>query len=136
MNKESKNCYCGQNQAYSACCEPFHEGKEKPDTANWEGKYDIEKIRMTGFIAQDVEKATKETSYDFSGLIKPRNEKDLYSLRYSDFVVPLVKASQELSQQNISLQRTVVAQQKQIDEQNRKIDRLTREMEMVLGKMK
>ncbi|MBK9462113.1 MAG: tail fiber domain-containing protein [Sphingobacteriales bacterium] len=34
-------------------------GTAKPDTIDWEGKYDIEKIRMTGFLAQDVEKAAQ-----------------------------------------------------------------------------
>ena len=75
-------------------------GTSKPDTTNWEGKYDIEKMRMTGFLAQDVEEAARQTGYDFSGLVKPQNENDLYSLRYSDFVVPLVKAAQELYQKD------------------------------------
>ena len=52
----------------------------------------------TGFAAQDVEKAAKELNYDFSGVDAAKNSKDLYGLRYSDFVAPLVKAVQELSQ--------------------------------------
>ena len=28
----------------------------KKDSADWRGKYDIEKIRFSGFLAQDVEK--------------------------------------------------------------------------------
>ena len=59
-----------------------------------------EKISYTGFIAQDVEKAAKELNYDFSGVDKPENETSLYGLRYSEFVVPLVKAVQELSKKN------------------------------------
>ena len=54
----------------------------------------------TGFIAQDVEKAAKELNYDFSGVDAAKNSKDLYGLRYSEFVVPLVKAVQELSKMN------------------------------------
>jgi hypothetical protein len=69
----------------------------KKDEADWAGKYDIEKIRMTGFLAQDVEKAAKEAGYDFSGVQKPANPDELYSLCYSDFVMPLVKAVQELN---------------------------------------
>jgi hypothetical protein len=57
-----------------------------------------EKIRYTGFIAQEVELAAQQTGYDFSGVDKPKNEQDLYGLRYSDFVVPLVKAVQEQQQ--------------------------------------
>jgi hypothetical protein len=69
------------------------------DEAYWEGKYDIEKIKMTGFVAQDVERAAKEAGYDFSGVQKPANPDELYSLRYADFVVPLVKAVQEQQDQ-------------------------------------
>lgn len=58
-----------------------------------------EKMIFSGFIAQEVEEAAKQTNYDFSGVDKPKNETDLYGLRYADFVVPMVKAMQE--QQNI-----------------------------------
>jgi len=54
-----------------------------------------EKIIYSGFIAQEVERAARENGYDFSGVDRPKNEKDLYGLRYADFVVPLVKAIQE-----------------------------------------
>jgi hypothetical protein len=56
-----------------------------------------EKIVYTGFVAQDVEKVAKSLNYDFSGVDAAKNDKDLYGLRYGDFVVPLVKAVQELS---------------------------------------
>jgi hypothetical protein len=59
-----------------------------------------EQIVYTGFIAQDVEKAARSLNYDFSGVDAAKNDKDLYGLRYSDFVVPLVKAVQELSKMN------------------------------------
>ncbi len=75
-----------------------------------------EQIVYTGFIAQDVEKAAKELNYDFSGVDAAKNDKDLYGLRYSDFVVPLVKAVQELSQQNDELKNQIAFQQKQINE--------------------
>lgn len=63
-----------------------------------------EQIIYTGFIAQDVEKAAKDLSYDFSGVDEAKNEHDLYGLRYSDFVVPIVKAVQELSKKNDDLE--------------------------------
>jgi len=72
----------------------------RKDSSNYDGKNDIEKIQFTGFLAQDVEAAAKKINYDFSGVEVPKNDNDLYSLRYSDFVVPLVKAVQELSKQN------------------------------------
>jgi len=71
-------------------------------------KFDAEKINYSGFIAQEVEKAAKESGYDFSGVTKPKGAKDLYSLDYSSFVVPLVKAVQE--------------QQAMIDKQNKIIE--------------
>jgi hypothetical protein len=52
-------------------------------------------VRYSGFVAQDVEKAAKEIGYDFSGVDKAKSETDLYGLRYSEFVVPMVKAIQE-----------------------------------------
>ncbi|MFZ1679141.1 MAG: tail fiber domain-containing protein [Saprospiraceae bacterium] len=54
-----------------------------------------EKIRHTGFLAQEVENAAKSIDYDFSGVDAPQNDHDLYGLRYAVFVVPLVKAVQE-----------------------------------------
>ncbi|MEP7319566.1 MAG: tail fiber domain-containing protein [Panacibacter sp.] len=58
-----------------------------------------EKILYSGFIAQEVETAAAKTGYDFSGLHKPENDKD----PYASFVVPLVKAVQELSTENEEL---------------------------------
>ncbi len=68
-----------------------------------EGIASKEKVIYTGFVAQDVEKAAREIGYDFSGVDKPENENALYGLRYAEFVVPLVKAVQELSSQNDDL---------------------------------
>lgn len=54
-----------------------------------------ERMVFSGFIAQEVEQASHELGYYFSGVDKPKNENDLYGLRYAEFVVPLVKAMQE-----------------------------------------
>ena len=56
------------------------------------------KTLESGFMAQEVEKAAKELGYEFNGVDAPKNEKDYYGLRYSQFVVPLVKAVQELNE--------------------------------------
>lgn len=75
-----------------------------------------EKILYTGFLAQDVETAARELNFDFSGVDKPKDEsKGMYGLRYSEFVVPLVKAVQE--------------QQVMIDEQKKIIDDQRKELE-------
>jgi len=66
-----------------------------------------EKIVYSGFIAQDVEKAAQSIGYDFSGVDAPENGKGPYGLRYAEFVVPLVKAVQELSEQNARLQEQI-----------------------------
>jgi len=56
-------------------------------------------IRQTGFIAQEVEAVVKKTGYVFHGIEAPQNEGDHYAIRYAEFVVPLVKAVQELSKE-------------------------------------
>ncbi len=63
-----------------------------------------EQMRSTGFVAQEVEAAAQTLGFDFSGVDKPQNENDYYGLRYAEFVVPLVKAVQELSAANKELQ--------------------------------
>lgn len=62
-----------------------------------------EQIRYTGFIAQEVERAATEAGYDFSGVQRPQNATDTYAIRYAEFVVPLVKAVQELSTEIVRL---------------------------------
>lgn len=77
---------------------------------NWDGKYDIEKKTMTGFIAQEVEQSANQIGYDFSGVDKPQNDKSIYGLRYAEFVVPLVKAVQEQQQMIDSLKAATANQ--------------------------
>ncbi len=85
--------------------ELLYEGQK--NTEDWTGKYDIEKVRMTGFIAQEVAKASADIGYDFNGVDKPETADGLYGLRYSEFVMPLVKAVQE-QQQIIESQDQVI----------------------------
>ena len=58
------------------------------------------RIVYTGFAAQEVEQAANDLKYEFSGVDAPKNERDFYGLRYAEFVVPLVKAVQELHAEN------------------------------------
>lgn len=83
--------------------------------STWPEKYAIESIRMSGFIAQEVEQAAREAGYDFSGLDKPKNERDIYGLRYAEFVVPLVKSVQELSALNQQQTQTIDLLKKQLE---------------------
>ena len=83
-----------------------------------------EQIIYTGFAAQDVEKKSKELNYNFSGVDAAKNNKDLYALRYAEFVVPLVKAVQELSVKNEKLKNEIDTQQKINQDLQKQIDNL------------
>lgn len=52
--------------------------------------------RQVGFVAQDVDAIIKKSGFVFSGIESPKNENDPYAIRYGEFVVPIVKAMQEL----------------------------------------
>jgi len=54
-------------------------------------------IIHSGFIAQEVEQAGKDVGFTSSIVSAPSNRNDLYALSYAEFVVPLVKAVQELA---------------------------------------
>ena len=70
------------------------EGTEKSEHMR-EARRQQETKTYTGFVAQDVEKVAKEIGYNFSGVETPPNDGTPYSIRYAEFVVPLVKAVQE-----------------------------------------
>ncbi|QEC69638.1 hypothetical protein FRZ67_20890 [Panacibacter ginsenosidivorans] len=82
------------------------------------------KTIYTGFVAQDVEKAAKSLNYDFSGVDAAKNDKDLYGLRYAEFVVPLVKAVQELSKMNDDKDKKINEQDEKINDLQKQIDEL------------
>ncbi len=70
-----------------------------------------------GFIAQEVEQAALRLGFQFSGVDKPQNDKDMYGSGYAEFVVPLVKAVQEQ-------QAVIEALQKQVEELKKQVVRL------------
>ena len=72
------------------------EARKEITSAELKAKREKSKVIYTGFIAQEVEQVAKELNYDFSGVDKPKGDKGFYGLRYAEFVVPLVKAVQEL----------------------------------------
>jgi hypothetical protein len=74
-----------------------------------------ESIVRSGFIAQEVEEAAKESGFNFDGVYTPKNDNDYYAVSYSSLVVPLVKGMQE--------------QQKIIESQNQKIDQLQKQID-------
>jgi len=94
------------------------------DSTLSKSKYDIEKIKFSGFIAQEVEIAADLAGYDFSGVKVPHNNHDLYGLSYSEFVVPLVKAVQE--------QQEIIAN---MEAENHSKDEKIQELELRLEKI-
>jgi hypothetical protein len=56
-----------------------------------------EQVLHTGFIAQEVEQVVKKNGYHFNGVHAPASETDNYSITYDEFVVPLVKAMQQMN---------------------------------------
>ena len=65
------------------------------------------KQREIGFIAQEVDQMCRDNKFTFNGVYAPQNNNDNYALDYSRFVVPLVKAVQELSAENSKLKEEV-----------------------------
>ena len=77
----------------------------------------FENTRFTGLLAQEVEQAATAVGYHFSGVDKPANDQTPYGLRYAEFVVPLIKAMQEMK-------LLIDAQQKEIEALRSKVNKL------------
>jgi len=99
FDTEKFDTYVGKNNSESNN-ESFQKSKE---------------IIHSGFLAQDIEKVCQELKYDFDGLHIPdtSNQTDHYSVAYSQFIMPMVKAIQE--------------QQEIIEQQSEQIKNLERE---------
>jgi trimeric autotransporter adhesin len=101
----------------SSLSKKLNEGRGRElDRYSLQAIADKEIMLQTGFVAQEVEAVADKMGYDFSGVDRPKNENDLYALRYAEFVVPLVKAVQEqqaiieaLKQQNSALEKKMAA---------------------------
>jgi hypothetical protein len=106
------------------------------DGNDYPGKYAIENITQSGFIAQQVDSAANECHYDFSGIDKPKNPQDLYGLNYTAFVVPLVKAVQELSIQNDSLMAEHSALELQVNKQDAKQAQINARLQKEIAELK
>jgi len=98
------------------------------DQEDWEGKYEIEKITFTGFVAQEVEAAAAKVNYDFSGVDKSG---ELIGLRYSEFVMPLVKSVQELEAMLKVKEELLVTQQRQIDDLKKQMQQIDQSLSQI-----
>ena len=76
----------------------------------------------TGFVAQEVKDAVQSIGFEFGGI--DIDESGNYALRYSEFIAPLVKAVQEISVYNESLQQKI----NQLEEVNSKLTELVNQM--------
>jgi hypothetical protein len=82
-------------------------------------------VTYTGFVAQDVEKAADSLGFTFSGIDKPKDaNQSFYGLRYADFVVPLVKAAQELSASSNSKDSAINVLQNKYDSLQTQVNEL------------
>lgn len=99
----------------------YHLSKDSVDDISTAEFEQSSSIIRSGFLAQEVETAAAQIDYDFDGIhIADRsNPSDNYSLAYSQFVMPLVKAVQEqqleiseLEEKNAQLTDQVKAQKK------------------------
>ncbi len=106
------------------------------DKSDYPEKYDIEKIKQSGFLAQEVEQTARELGYDFSGVVAPKGENQAYSLRYAEFVVPLVKAIQEQQEMIEEQEKVNITQQKTIEELQEQNNRLNEQNVMIMKRIK
>jgi len=105
INRESVNRFIGVDDKKT---EPVKGNSGISSTR----KTEVLSATTTGFVAQEVEAAAKKIGFDFSGVDAPQNENAMYGLRYDEFVVPLVKAVQELTKQNEELLKRIEALEK------------------------
>jgi hypothetical protein len=103
INKLNPVTYTFDNREYNK----FINGKEEGVEENL--------TQRTGFIAQEVHQAAKQVDFDFDGIVQPEINGGHYSLAYSSFVVPLVKAVQEqqgmirqLQNENKEMNKTIL----------------------------
>src|SRR5574343_553214 len=81
-------------------------------------------ILYTGLIAQDVEKILNSLNTEFSGLVKQQSEYDFYSIRYVEFVLPLINSVQEQQQTIEKLKK----ENKQLEERLLKLEKLVEQL--------
>ena len=90
-----------------------------------------ESLIRTGFIAQEVETAAKQTGFNFDGVYTPKDENDYYAISYSSMVVPLVKGMQEQQATIEKQQKELEAQKALFEKQQQLILELTKRIEII-----
>lgn len=90
---------------------------------------ETEKEIRIGFIAQEVEKAAKESGFNFPGIDVPRNDKEVYTLRYVDFIMPMIKGMQEQQTMIDSLKTSTASLKDYMNQQDSVISALKKQMD-------
>lgn len=90
---------------------------------------DKEQKTEYGFIAQEIEELLKESGVDKSGIIAVGDD-GMYSVRYNDFLAPMVKAIQELKTENGDLKKEIV-ELKTVNEKVAKFEKIVNEMSSI-----
>jgi len=87
------------------------------DTEGREGELAAaSQARTVGFLAQEVEKTVEELRFTaFDAVHAPENPTDNYGLAYAQFIVPLVKAVQELHAENAALLERIEQLERKLD---------------------
>jgi hypothetical protein len=75
-----------------------------------------ENIRYTGLIAQEVDETLMSMGKTFSGVVRPQNSKDFYSVRYAEFVLPLINAVKEQNEIIKALELRIEQLEKKLNE--------------------
>jgi hypothetical protein len=81
-------------------------------------------IRQSGFLAQEVEVAATTCGYNFNGVHVPESDVDTYGLAYAEFVVPLVKAVQQMDKNDGEQKQEIALLKQQLQEQKQLISEL------------
>lgn len=80
-------------------------------------KNDASNSKEWGIIAQELKQTIADVNYDNAGIISEDATKDHYlSVRYTDFIAPMIKAIQELSEKDkeIDALKTKIKEQEQL----------------------
>ena len=110
--------------------------EETPESYKSKEEIVNSEVIHAGFIAQDVQELVEELGIPFSGVDVPENEYGTYGIRYAEFVVPLVKAVQELSAKESRLtdeNQQLKMKVSQIEKENRQLKSDIAKIKKALG---
>lgn len=72
--------------------------------------------RYSGLIAQEVHATLRQMGTSFSGIVLPQDDNDFYSIRYADFVIPLINAVKEQDEKIKLLENKLIELEKRLND--------------------